>query len=271
MNFLNKVPFDKKFMSVITTNVKKFRSTYRNCKIEPVTGDDPYIQFLTPMELKNGDDTNTITFSIQLHQTYPSEPPMLLFIPDSSQTLREGPNLQSDGTIDSSGIFEWDMDMTLVEVYTSIQDHFSHHSPFVSKKRETKRSNESEQDFLGPAIEEAKEIISECNDKSKQLYELQLESAMLAHLKKVIEKSGKNVSQTKEVDKYIKPNLYPIQGDFTRDVEFRAQELASQKLIDSYKKAYENKNSIDINQFIREYRDMCNAHFKKFVWPHIKQ
>lgn len=280
-NYVSQMNFNPTYKTRVSIDLDTFLNQHNNFKMEFFhAGGHPFIQLMGSMPLTNGNTNYNIHLAVQIHEAYPMFPPNLFFIPQPGQVFNSIPNLQANGAINISGIFMWNPQMQLNDTFNYLRQYFSSYPPLnpeMAQKKQTKvlqppsSASSSSQDFSEKLFSDADNIISECNDKSEQFYNLQIESAMLDHFKQLTSQMNAQSGQKKKVDKYIKPDLYPIQPNFALDIQQRTRECASQKVIDSFREAYINDPSIDANQFVSEYKDMCNSHFKNFVWPRLNK
>ena len=279
-NFVSQIPFNQSYKAQVIRDLDTFINQHSNFKMELIHGGGhPFIQLMGSMPLTNGNINYNIHLAIQIYEAYPMYPPNLFFIPQPGQVFSMTPNLQSNGAINTPGIFAWNPQIQLNDTFNYIKNYFSNYPPLnpemaiknQSKVLQPPSSNQNSNDQL---MSEAQNIITEYNDKSQQLYNLQIEAVMTKHLKQVMSHLNTKHSgeqKQKAADNYIKPNIYPLQADFSFDIQQRAKEAASQKVIDSFREAYINDPSIDINQFVAEYKEMCNNHFKNYVWPRLNK
>lgn len=282
-NYVSQIPFNPTYRAQVINDLDSFISQHSNFKMELIhAGGHPFIQLMGSMPLTSGNINYNIHLAVQIHEAYPIYPPNLFFIPLPGQVFNNIPNLQPNGAINTPGIFMWNPQILLNDTFNYLRNYFSNYPPLnpdMARRNQTKviqppASSTSSQNYGDQLMSEAQNIISECNDKSEQLYNLQIESAMLNHLKQIkdqISSAPGSGQKQKVTDKYIKPDLYPLQANLTIDIQQKAKECASQKTIDSFREAYINDPSIDINQFVSEYKDMCNSHFKNFVWPRLNK
>ncbi|OHT12875.1 hypothetical protein TRFO_17137 [Tritrichomonas foetus] len=272
---IRSIQFNPQYIQQIGMDLNQFLSTYRTMKSDVIQtpGVVPYIQLLGKIALTHGRNPYEITLLIQITNTYPIYPPTFYFQPITGVPFNNVPNLQANGAIIVTGIFQWSPAQNLCNAVGWIINYFSQYPPITPHASAPKQAAPSSVDLqkcYENALIEGECIISSCNDANSKLYEVQTELAMINHLRTTLDALSAQYLHEEPKKAPKKDAFYNFPPNIQQEIEMKAQEKASKAVINAFKDAFKNGDiDMDKEKFISEINNMNRQHFQKFVWPQL--